>query len=405
MDSGIQLRLEEVAQKWNALSMVPEDLTGWGFPGLTKASLGHAISGMAKLAKTLADDDAYTPDALERFELEPLLVNLLAYVNQHIPSNPQPHVIGLINVASQIRRILIGWVESTDHKGKKYVGKFAQQLAEASSKLAEAEVTYKSVVDTHALISTSSDEIAEYHKEIEATAELVEQKQIVASKNAVELEVLETKLRKLSEDVQAESERAKKLNSEIEVDRSNQKALFDELNGQRHVVDSLLADSNRSGMAAAFKTRKDELIWPLRFWAFAFSASVGGLLFIAWQYFSSISGANWLDALVRLPLSGALIWLGWFAAKQYGYTRRLQEDYSYKVASAMSFEGYKREAANIDAELLKRLMETAIVNLSENPLRVYQGESNHASPANELLEKLLKDQSFVDLLKNYTTKH
>ena len=40
--------------------------------------------------------------------------------------------------------------------------------------------------------------------------------------------------------------------------------------------------------------------------------------------------------------------------------------------------------------MLKSLLETAIKNLGDNPIRIYSGHENHASPLHELLEKSLK---------------
>ncbi|SCX87567.1 hypothetical protein [Nitrosospira sp. Nsp13] len=65
----------------------------------------------------------------------------------------------------------------------------------------------------------------------------------------------------------------------------------------------------------------------------------------------------------------------------------------------MSFEGYKREATEVSAEMLKDLLETAIKNLGENPIRIYNGQEHHASPLHEMLEALSKDSKVIELLK------
>lgn len=87
-----------------------------------------------------------------------------------------------------------------------------------------------------------------------------------------------------------------------------------------------------------------------------------------------------------------------------GYTTRLREDYAYKEASAKSFEGYKREAEQVDAEMLKRLLETAIENLGQNPIRIYDGHDNHGSPVQELLEKATKDDRWLDVVKSLLSR-
>jgi hypothetical protein len=118
-----------------------------------------------------------------------------------------------------------------------------------------------------------------------------------------------------------------------------------------------------------------------------------------WVVTPLISNGNWEDLLIRLPLSAPAIWLGWFSAKQYGFNLRLKEDYSYKAAAAMAFEGYKREIPDSDVEMQKKLLETAIKHLGENPIRIFEGQNNHASPAHEFFERSLKDEKLLDLLK------
>lgn len=77
----------------------------------------------------------------------------------------------------------------------------------------------------------------------------------------------------------------------------------------------------------------------------------------------------------------------------------MREDYAYKTATSLSFEGYKREAGNVNPEMLENLVDTAIKNLGENPVRNYNGLENHSSPLHEILEKSLKDEKLIDLLK------
>ena len=103
---------------------------------------------------------------------------------------------------------------------------------------------------------------------------------------------------------------------------------------------------------------------------------------------------------MRLALTAPFIWLGWFSARQHGFTSRLREDYAYKEASAKSFEGYKRESKEVDEEMLKKLLEQAIDNLGDNPIRIYDGKNNHSSPAQEFFDALIKDEKLFKRLKS-----
>jgi hypothetical protein len=190
------------------------------------------------------------------------------------------------------------------------------------------------------------------------------------------------------------------LKSELESNKTKQQQLFVEFEAYRTKINDLLDDANRTGMAASFTNRRRWLIAPLLGWIAVFGGSIYGLFQLGATYLAPIlSSGNWEQLPARLALTAPLIWMGWFAAKQYGYTSRLREDYAYKEASAKSFEGYKREAGQVDQTMLKNLLDTAIKNLGDNPIRIYSGHENHASPLHEILEKSLKDEKLMDLVK------
>lgn len=190
------------------------------------------------------------------------------------------------------------------------------------------------------------------------------------------------------------------LKTELEESEKKKIALFEEFESYRETINGLLGDANRTGMAGAFYQRSKDLRVPAFGWVILFGMSIFGLVIIGNHYFKDIlNNATFEQLALRFALSAPLIWLGWFSAKQYGYTTRLREDYAYKTASAMSFEGYKREAGEIKPEMLESLLDTAIKNFGENPVRIYSIKDNHASPLNEILDKSLKDEKFIDLLK------
>ncbi|MFM9971930.1 MAG: hypothetical protein ACKVQK_26415 [Burkholderiales bacterium] len=190
------------------------------------------------------------------------------------------------------------------------------------------------------------------------------------------------------------------LKSELETNKATQIQLFAAFEKHREKVNELLGDANRTGMAASFTARRTALRFPMAVWAGVFGVAIIGLSILGLVYIEPlIATAHWEHIPAKLALTAPLIWLGWFAVKQYGYTTRLREDYAYKEASAKSFEGYKREAGQVDAEMLKRLLETAIENLGQNPIRIYDTHDNHGSPMQELFEKATKDDRWLDVLK------
>lgn len=57
----------------------------------------------------------------------------------------------------------------------------------------------------------------------------------------------------------------------------------------------------------------------------------------------------------------------------------------------MAFEGFKRESFDEGVDMRARLLKTAIKNFGENPIRIYDGKGNHASPTHEFFEQMSKE--------------
>lgn len=158
-------------------------------------------------------------------------------------------------------------------------------------------------------------------------------------------------------------------------------------------IKDTLEGANRVGMAASFSTRKDELELQQWIWqgifvvAIAAMALVGGYLILPTLTEAQSTG-DWTKLIAELCIISPLIWLGWFAAKQYSYTSRIREDYAFKAASAMAYEGHKKAAREVDEELERSLLELSLINLSQNPIRLY-GKVMHATPFHEAMSQVL----------------
>ena len=153
--------------------------------------------------------------------------------------------------------------------------------------------------------------------------------------------------------------------------------------------------STSVGLAAAFSERAADLSKSTWTWlgclVAALSAAVGLGLFQLDRLAaliqvphasSSIIFVNFLTSLLSV---GAPIWLAWLATKQIGQRFRLSEDYAFKASISRAYEGYRKEAANIDVELQAQLLGSALSRLDELPLRLVETHS-HGSPWGELLQ-------------------
>lgn len=163
---------------------------------------------------------------------------------------------------------------------------------------------------------------------------------------------------------------------------------------QERIIDSILPKGASAGLAAAFSSRGRKLELGKWLWMIAFVSSLSTLTIFAWH----ITGFNSKDPLEflaylasRLPLAAPLVWLGWFSAIQYGNIIRVQEDYAFKEATSKAYQGYRdhmEHLANVQIDeartALTLLSEKTIEILSHEPLRIYGGTDQDATPAHGL---------------------
>jgi len=157
-----------------------------------------------------------------------------------------------------------------------------------------------------------------------------------------------------------------------------------------------LASANRHSMAASFKARKDELLTPMILWIVALVTALSGIAcVIIFGPKVDFAGAvfTWFGPILfRTALIAPCVWLGWYAGRQYGYTVRVREDYSFKYACAVAYEGFKKAADGEDSRLGQILLELSMLNMSQQPLRVYA--------QSKFGVKGLPVEEFLDAVKN-----
>ena len=159
-----------------------------------------------------------------------------------------------------------------------------------------------------------------------------------------------------------------------------------------------LAGANRVGMASSFEARKNELGRQQLIWQLVFVMAVGLITLAVWKFVLPTIATNtpdWSKLPGELGIVFPLIWLGWFAAKQYGYTSKIREDYAFKSAAAMAYEGHKKAAREVDEDLERILLEFSLYNMAQNPIRLYGTGDIHGTPLHEAMDQVLS--KFPDL--------
>jgi hypothetical protein len=224
-------------------------------------------------------------------------------------------------------------------------------------------------------------------KKVDAASATVEKIEKATQESKIEITNNQTQLNDLLQKTQ-------KSFGELEKNKTDFEKLLGSLNDsieqnkehQKNIQETI-ENANRVGMAASFKKRKDELKAPYWGWAIVTVLTISILIFSSYHVLTALSSNKFdLDfLLIRLPVFASFVWLGWFSAKQYGFISRIREDYSYKYAVSMAFEGYKNATKEINEEMLEHLLRTTLQHISVNPLNIYESTNNHGTPWNEVL--------------------
>lgn len=296
---------------------------------------------------------------------------------------------------------------------KKFKATYSQEFESAKSEVAEMRELHQEVTTLSEGVRKSHDESQAANDKVQSLKEAVEENAENAGEWKDEIEQCRTDIEgmrndfskikgdigKVSQDAQKVKEQSDAYLQEIGANLAQSKKLLDE-------SQLTLASSNRYSMAASFEDRKKELLKPMRLWG---AALVVALICIAcviiWGPKVDFAGAtafSWIGPILfRTALIAPCIWLGWYSGKQYGYTVRVREDYSFKYACAVAYEGFKKAADGEDSRLGEILLELCMLNMSQQPLRVYAQSKFGVKglPVEELLEAVKGKLPHLDSLE------
>jgi hypothetical protein len=162
---------------------------------------------------------------------------------------------------------------------------------------------------------------------------------------------------------------------------------------ERHskVIDELLLGATNAGLASAFDVRSKMFKAPQRLWQTIFLGSLLSLLMLAaieaWLFRTGSNSPDWQVLgrmfLHRLPFLLPLVWLAIHAARQASLAMRMEEEYAFKATISTSFEGYRRQMAEVSGGLtqdspLARLCADTLATIPAPPGQVY--DKNRMDP-------------------------
>lgn len=162
-----------------------------------------------------------------------------------------------------------------------------------------------------------------------------------------------------------------------------------------------LAAAARSGMATSFSNQASEYNEPRTAWLRTFVVSLLVIVLIGgWFLYKLPADAKDFDRLYYLLTEARVtlpfVWMAWFSALRFSQLGRLKEDYKFKVATALALDGYRKQAEGLSKDLEEKLLDLAITNFGENPLRLMTKDSaKDAHP----LAGILDNKTIVELFR------
>ena len=193
-------------------------------------------------------------------------------------------------------------------------------------------------------------------------------------------------------------------NSIIELDelkkskKDELNVLIKELDDEKENIKDILGDANRASMAQSFLARKKELDTPIEnsaVWRniglLAMSIIILIILASEWEQ----NSFDYFRFFSRLPVVMPLLWLVWSNSQRNNHLVRVQEEYAYKAAVAIAFEGYQRKVDEInDVDLKKLLLELSVTNMGNNPVNLFdKNTKNSPFEIDKFIEKFLNRNS------------
>ena len=355
-------------------------------------SLKRAGSELYKILKEFLDNEAEAPDASGKFNE---FLNGFSALIEKTKITYLIVVKGGIRDEAELARIRSDIKEYEELKEELTAQKEAV-VAEISTIYGEIE----SLKTNHSNSETYATEITGWHKS--ATDQIAKITEIHDSIEGWDEDVQEStvQFQALSKQISDLASTATTNNEKLAgyVAKGNTEA--DQLMKTVVAHQELLAEirqtldgANRVGMASSFDSRKTELAKQLNIWQFVFVGAIALIVVAVWKFILptlSAENTHIPEILAELGIVSPLVWLGWFAAKQYGYTSKIKEDYAFKAAAAMAYEGHKKAARETDPDLESLLLEFSLFNMSQNPIRLYGNGDMHGTPLHEFTSQVLE---------------
>lgn len=381
---SLLVQVRSVQKKWAGISSsVGTDFSAHGIQGVSWSSVNEVLGDAVKLIQKASVRPSASVQVAAA-SISGLCQVIEGHIN-NIPSNPAHFLNQAIASVWQLWQSLLLAVSRDRANLKVSSAAYLADLVSAIGLVEKIQEKEPEIDRLERSLAASTESLSRRQAALDASIESVSSAKDTYDELTAELgRVME----RLAADLDKWKKQSEQLESELKAAKSRADqlaAILAEFKGHRELVNNLIGDVNRSGLAHAFVERAKKLRVPMVVWVSFFIVALAGIIVFATQMVASVNSEKWMDLLLKLPLTAGFVWLGWFSARNYGVVARIKEDYEFKAASALSFEGYKREATKVDRDLLAKLLSISLDRFQEHPGRFFEANSNHGSPIQDAL--------------------
>jgi len=365
----------------------------WGAPSVTRQTLMSAFRSVVNRIDAI-DSDGDVPASIEQI---PGYTAALSYLR----TNASQHLVNS-NAITAVSGYLLSAYALSDVLSAFWPEHYQVEADAASQGLKQAKTRIRAVESVLLNLEPKTSSLATMVERIESAHEVADQLPTVLD-DLTEARNSIVKLADVAEKAHisslAEAEKHKLAIADLV---SKAESFVMELSVNESKGESLvkqLKDLHRIGtstvLAGAFHTRATKLNTSVYIWLAVLMVALGAAWYIGHERAAILtkllegnaSGAALsVQAVMMIVSMGAPVWLGWVATKQISQRFKLAEDYQYKASISNAYEGYRREAVEIDDEFRRKLFSSALDRLDEQPLRVMDIE-NHGSPVHEIMHR------------------
>lgn len=390
----------------------------YGYPGINKAQLVKSLEDSRDLLSCFRDYNSMFEVVFLKRNIASIYEKCMSFLSESEINtdnfNDFLKNINLIRAEIKITYILVSQnplrLDSEIAKSKELLEEFNSTLNEISvakeeilSAKTEAQEIIESLTAENEIAEGNSAKLDSLIENLESSFNRVEEKALSVENWSNEISDCEQsissnekKSTEILDELNAIKNTINKHQLQIEEQVQKQKEIIARNEDHQKEIKATLEGANKHGLAGSFYTRKRELLRMLWLWGAGAVLSIIALVLTSYLLLIVPILENQNDFsittyLSRIPIFGAIVWLGWFCAKQYGYSIRIREEYAFKYAISMAFEGYKKEAIEVNKEMLDQLLKLTLDSISISPVHCYDSKTNHATPINEITEGIIKE--------------